>query len=67
MYFNKQVGAHKNKKKANFIFSNFPLLLICYVQMVSLYKNAKKNICVAICFGFPHSLTGLQGLPNQIL
>ena len=28
--------------------------------MFTLYKNAK-NICVAICFGFPHSLTGLKG------
>ena len=26
--------------------------------MFTLYKNAK-SICVAICFGFPHSLTGL--------
>ena len=27
--------------------------------MFTLYKNAT-SICVAICFGFPHSLTGLH-------
>ena len=31
------------KKKANFLYSDFPLLLIWYVWMFTLYKNEKKK------------------------
>ena len=70
MYFNKEVGAHKNKKRAHFIFSNFPptfdmLCLNVFPQQKckkkkNKKKKKKKNICVAICFGFLHNLTGLS-------
>ena len=46
----------KKKKKSNFLFSDFVLLLICYIWMLTVYKNAK-SIYVAICYGFPHGLT----------
>ena len=60
MYFNKQVGAHKNEKKKKQIlyFPIFPYFWYA-VWMFTLYKNAQ-NICVAICFWFPHNLSGLS-------
>ena len=43
----------EKKKKSNFIFSDFCILLdlVCSLGRVHLHKNPR-NICVAICFGF---------------
>ena len=43
----------EKKKKSNFIFSDFGILLdlVCCLGRVHLHKNPR-NICVAICFGF---------------
>ena len=48
-----------SEKKSNFIFSDFVLLLVCYLGRVFLHKNSR-NICVAICFGSSNNLTGLK-------
>ena len=47
-------------EKANFIFSKFcPTFDMLYLNICPPQKC--KNICVAICFRFPHNLTGLIG------
>ena len=50
----------KQRKKSNFIFSDFVLLLVCYLGRASLHKNPR-NICVAICPRSSNNLTGLLG------
>ena len=51
----------KNTKKANFIFSDFVLLLICNICMFVRFINAN-YICVAICFGLKKNIASLPGL-----
>ena len=60
MYFNMQVGAHENAKQANFIFFRLsPTFDMLCLNVFPLDKCKKKNICVAVCFGFPYNLTAL--------
>ena len=56
-----QMMLRKRKTKSKFISSHFILLLICYLGMLFLHKNAR-NICVAICFGFCKIIVILTGL-----
>ena len=48
----------RQRKKSNFIFSDFVLLLVCYLGRAFPHKN-QRNICVAICVGPSNNLTGL--------
>ena len=56
----------KTKKKSNFIFSDFGILLICCLGRVYLHKNSR-NICVAICFGFTKKIFSLLRLANYLI
>ena len=50
--FYKNVGACKQVQKNQIsYFLILSYFFTCYIWMFALNKNAKKNICVAICFG----------------